>query len=404
VPHVAPGQTSHQPFEYDPFSAAVQDDPYPYYRQLRAHYPAYYNQRRNFWTLSRFADVEAALRDWETFSSTGGIELDAAADIYPGIFGPGNMIVFDPPIHDRIRKVVQSAFTARTVAGLGESITRHVTALLNDMAEKGTADLGPDFCWRLPISTVSTVLGYPQQDVGLIYQWMFDLLARDNELDVVPEQARTAAAELAAYISEMLDTRLRRPRQDLLSVIAAAESAGALRRGESRGLCFILTLAGIDTSACLLSNGLHRLAGLPEIRLRCQNDPMFVSDVVEEILRFEAPVQGLARLATHDVSMHGMIIPAGSRVWLSFGSANRDERVFDNPDELCFTRTKANHLGFGSGLHRCVGAPLARLEARIALAAFFSRFAEYTLAGPSRRLHQHTDRGWIQLSAILTPT
>ena len=389
------------PFVYDPFDWAVQEDPYPYYRVLVDEYPVYRTPGRDWWTLSRFDDVRAAARDWQTFSNADGTELDGAADMYTEIFGPGIFIFTDPPDHDRIRKVAHRWFTPRGVKDHESSIRRNVVQLLDELALRGEADLAEEFAWRLPVSTISDVLGFPQSDHGLIVHWMLELEARHSNLTEVPESARKAGADLADYIADALDDRRRNPGDDLLSVFAEAERGGDLLPEEARGLTFILVLAGIDTSACLISNTLHRLASRPDDVRALVADPTRIPAVVEEMIRYEAPVQGLARRTTQDVTLHDVTIPAGGWVWLSWAAANRDPRAFPDPDVLDFERPAKRNLGFGDGIHHCIGAPLARLEARIAIEIFFSRYPNYRLVGQGTRLHMHGTRGWVHLPGIL---
>ena len=180
-----------------------------------------------------------------------------------------------------------------------------------------------------------------------------------------------------------------------------AERSGQLLDGETRGLTFILTLAGIDTTACLLSNALFRLQPLPDDRAWLAEAPRRIPGAVEEVLRFESPVQGLARVAAKDVPLHGETIPEGAWVWLIHASANRDERQFSEPDRLDVRREPPKNLAFGDGLHHCIGAPLARLEGKVALEEFLTTFPDYSFTGRSERLHQHTTRGWVHLNAVL---
>jgi cytochrome P450 len=235
---------------------------------------------------------------------------------------------------------------------------------------------------------------------------MYDFEARQSEPDEedhfdLPAVAQEAGAELARYIGEAVAERRKRPKDDLLSVIVEAERSGALEYDEPRGLTFILVMAGIDTTACLLSNTLQRLQPRHDDRRRLVADPTLIPDAVEEMIRWEAPVQGLARVATTDISLHGQTIPEGAAVWFAYAAANRDERRFPDAERLDLFRKQRRHLGFGEGIHHCIGAPLARLEARVALQEFFTRFDEYELAEPCERLHQHTTRGWTHLSAVL---
>lgn len=395
-----------QQFEYDPFAAHVQEDPYPYYRALRDRYPVYHNERRDFWTLSRFEDVRAAARDWKHYSNENGVELDATQDFYPNTFGPGIVINTDPPEHERIRKVVHAAFTPKQIQTLEERVRKTVIQLLDVLSEQPKADLAEDFTWRLPVSTVGYLLGFPEEDHAYLERVMYDFEARQSDPGEedhfdLPAVAQEAGAELAHYIADAVAERRKQPKDDLVSLMVAAEKAGTLEPNESRGLTFILVMAGIDTTACLLSNTLHRLEHRGDDRRRLVADPSLIPGAVEEMIRYEAPVQGLARVAATDMTLHEQTIPAGAAVWLAYAAANRDERRFPEPDKLDLFREQRRHLGFGEGIHHCIGAPLARLESRIAVQEFFTRFDEYEIVEPSERLHQHTTRGWSHLSAVL---
>jgi cytochrome P450 len=390
-------------FSYDPFSPVVQQDPYPYYRTLRDEFPVYHNPERGFFAISRYADLQAASRDWHSFSNRRGVELDEVTDVYPDTFGPGIVINYDPPEHDRIRKVVHSAFTVRGIRAFEQIIRGHVRSLFAELAREPVADLAAGFAWRLPVRTISSILGYREEDRERIEHLMFEFEARSPAADlaVMPRSARQAAQELADYIRELAAERKAHPRDDLLSVMGQAERTGELKDGETRGLAFILTMAGVDTTACLLSNTFFRLEPLPEDRAWLAADPRVIPGAVEEMLRFESPVQGLARIAPADIILHDVAIAEGSWVWLIHAAANRDDRQFAQPDVLNVRATPPRHLAFGDGIHHCIGAALARLEGRIALEEFFGTFRDYSIVGPNERLHQHTTRGFVHLNAEL---
>jgi cytochrome P450 len=391
-------------FSYDPFSLVVQEDPYPYYRTLRDEFPVYHNQERGFFAISRYADLQAASRDWRSFSNRRGVELDEVTDVYPDTFGPGIVINYDPQEHDRIRKVVHGAFTVRALRAFEQVIRGHVRNLFAELRREPVADLAGGFAWRLPVRTISSILGYREEDRDRIQHWMFELEARSpaTDLAVMPQSARQAAQQLADYIRELAAERKAHPRDDLLSVMGQAERQGDLKADETHGLAFILTLAGVDTTACLLSNTFFRLEPRPEDRAWLAADPRVIPGAVEEMLRFESPVQGLARVAAADVTLHDVTIPEGSWVWLIHAAANRDDRQFAQPDVLNVRATPPpRHLAFGDGIHHCIGAALARLEGRVALEEFFATFRDYSIVGPGERLHQHTTRGWVHLNAEL---
>jgi cytochrome P450 len=399
--------TSDTSFIYDPFDLATQLEPYAHYTVLRDDYPAYYNEQRDFWTLSRFEDVQAAARDWQTYSNTGGVELDDTQNFYPETFGPGIVINYDPREHTRIRKVVHKWFTPKSVKELEERIRRYVRGMLDELQQLEAPDLAEQFAWRLPVSTISSILGFPESDHPQLERLMYDFEARQSQPEQtdffeIPDHAREAGQQIAEYIAAQIDRRREQPGDDLLSVMVAAESEGTLMKDEPRGLTFILVLAGIDTTACLISNGLHRLAELPQDRARFLQQPELLPPAIEELMRWESPIPGLARHATRGVEIHGETIPSGALVWLCFAAANRDERRFPNPDVLDFDREPQRHLVFGEGIHHCIGAPLARLESRVAFKEFWERFPNYEIVGPNERLHQHTTRGWTLLTGKLT--
>jgi cytochrome P450 len=399
--------TKNQEFIYDPFAPEIFEDPYPKYKVLRDEHPLYYNAARDFWTLSRFDDCQEGARNWESLSSGSGVELDATQTFYPETFGPGNIVITDPPDHRRIRRAVQQHFTPQAVAGLEPMIRAIVNRLLDRFEEGAEADLAADFAWRIPVATVSQMLGFPEEEQDPLADLLFDFETREPDEDdrsdyfEVPAAAREAGERLAAFINEEIAARRAAPGDDLLSALLRAEDEGVLEPEEARGMTFILVMAGVDTTACLVSNGLHRLCERPDDRRRIAEDREFATRATEELVRWEAPVQGEARIALEDVDIAGGTIPTGSRVWLCFGAANHDERRFENPDQLDFEREPKRHLGFGEGIHHCIGAPLARLEGRIAFEELFRRFPSYRIGSDSKRHHQHTTRGWTRLPAEL---
>lgn len=386
-------------FRYDPFAQAVVDDPYPFYRVLRDAHPAYHVEERDCWTLSRYEDVQAAARDWATFSSASGIELDEARTLSREIMGPGVFIASDPPDHDRMRKVVHAYFTPKAIASLEERVRTRVRGLVRDLRERGAVDLATDFGWRLPVQLVSELLGLPPADEQLLQQAIFTLQARGEDLYEMPDEARATTQRLADYLDEQIAAKRAWPDDALLSVLVAAADVGTLHARELRGMAFILLLAATDTTASLLTNSLTHLEHRDDDRRRMVETPEVLPACVEELVRYDAPVQGLARVTTRAVELHGRKIPADAWVWLLFASANRDERRFERPDELDFSRPQQRHLGFGEGIHHCLGAPLARLEARVGLGELFSAVPEYELRPGAERLRQHPTRGWVKLPA-----
>jgi cytochrome P450 len=383
---------------YDPFSFALHDDPYPVYRALRDESPVHHNPERGFWALSRFQDVQAAARDWQTFSSSAGVDLDGFA----GSFGAGNFLELDPPRHDQLRALVQRDFNPKTIARLEPDVRGIAAGLLDDFREQSEVDLAQQFAWPLPIRVTSLVLGLPSSDLDKLEALAHQLLIRTPDSIDLPVQALEASAAMRDYLATILGQRRREPRDDILSRVALAEIDGKNIGDEAIGLLLILFSAGIDTTACLITNALFHLATLEDVRRRLAADPSSIPQAIEEFLRWEAPVQSIARITTRAVELHRTVIPEGERVSLLYGAANRDEREFDDPDLFDLDRQIRHHLAFGDGIHYCIGGPLARFEARIALELFLEAVSDYEISTGVERVHHHTQRGLTKLTASLS--
>jgi cytochrome P450 len=383
--------------EYDPFSFEIQEDPFEIYRYLRDERPVYQNERRGFWALSRFADIQQAARNWQTFSNLPGVELDEMVEL----IGEGDVLNMDPPRHDQIRHILRDSFIPKAIARLEPRVRTRVGALLDGCLESGEADLAHDFAWPLPIGMVCDLLGVPEEDSPQVLEWVQMLEIRDPGSSKIPKVVWEAVEAIKEYLVGLIREREKSPRDDVLSVIAKARAAGELEENEIAGLAFILILAGSDTTASLLSNSLLVLEHHPDQLQLLQKGAVDLPLAIEELLRFESPVQNLARTATSSVTLHGEMIPEGARVLLIYGSGNRDERRFEDPDRLDLAREKKRHLAFGEGIHHCLGAPLARLEARVAFEEFFKRVAHYETAGPLERIQSHATRGLVRYPARL---
>ncbi len=385
---------------YDPLDYESLRDPYPLYRRMRDQHPVYHNPDRGIWALTRFEDVQAASRDWETFSSTPGVDLDDFVEV----LGPGSFIDLDPPRHDALRDVVRRHFAPSAIVKRESEIAAHVDALLDELLDGGEqVDLAADFAWQVPVAVISMLIGLPAGDRRQLSHLAQELAYRECGQALVPTRARMAARELRDYFSELLSERARRPAGDVLSELAGADRGGAVSFEETISICYLLFLAGIETTASLLSSSLKVLGEQPEHAAFLRAQPQRMPRAVEELLRYDAPVQQLARSTTRAVTLHDREIPAGARVVLVHGSANRDERRFPVPDVLDFEREVKRTLAFGEGIHFCLGAPLARPEARIALARFLERVAAFELCGTPQRTPTYTARGYARLPAAVTP-
>ncbi|MET0952562.1 MAG: cytochrome P450 [Aeromicrobium sp.] len=374
---------------YDPFSVAFQEDPFPVYERLREEAPLYRSQKWGFWALSRYDDVRAALLDPETFKNHPGIDLDATND--QG--GDGNIPNLDNPRHDEIRNVVQRLFMPRSIAKLEDDVRRITTGMVDAFAGRGSADLAQELSWPLPYEVFFDFLGLPHgEDRSQLIEWSHGLKDREPDDDALTPLAAHSTLRSREYLADLLMERRRRPRNDLLTHVVQAEIDGVPlakdeveQASEVVGLVFGLYLAGIETTAGLLSTLFQELAARPDQQRALREDPLLIRNAVEEGLRFRTPLQLTVRTATRDVQYYGQTIPAGDRVAMVIGAANHDPRQYDRPGEFDALRPNVRHLGFGEGLHGCLGNPLARLEARVALEVALPRMQDYRISGRVER-------------------
>jgi hypothetical protein len=382
---------------YDPYDQQVQEDPYPVYRRMRNEHPAYRNETRGFWALSRFEDIWTATHDPRRFSSASGIVIGqdmmaAAGDTMP------MLIMMDPPRHDELRKVVSRAFTPRRMAAMEEDVRRITRELLSSFLERGEVEFVHEFAAPLPMIVIAEMLGVPLSDRHQFREWSDHLVKTNPDDPASMERTFAAAIGLNSYFEPMLEARRADPQDDLMSALLAAESDGQkLSQQELIGFCFLLLVAGNETTTNLISNAAAVLHDRPDLRRNLTEDLSLLPAAVEEFLRLESPVQGLARTLTEDVEMHGELMREGDKVLLLFGSANRDEREFDNPDEFVLDRSLDRGLAFGHGIHYCLGAALARLECRVAFEELLPLVAGYVIGDGAQRLLSGPIRGFDQL-------
>jgi cytochrome P450 len=382
---------------YDPYVHTSADNVYDIYTELRENSPVYFCAARNAWCLTRHDDIQRAARDWKTFSNSPGVALDA-----PNLYGRGDFLDDDPPRHDILRNVARPFFTPKAIAGLADDIQRRTAEILAELRECSRADLAEEFALRLPIWVISRLIGAPEVDDREIQRMVLAMERRNVGDPEVPESATSAVRELHAYLNDLSMHKRRHPDGGVLSHITAAADSGELGADEVAGMGTILFSAGSETTYSLLGNLLAQLADHPNAleSLRRTPTPELLDAAIEESLRYEAPVQYLARTATAMTDWHGAKIPPGARVLLVWAAGSRDPRRWERPDEFDVYRSKKRHLAFGEGIHFCLGAPLARLEAKIALPMFLSTFSGYTIRAGRRRPH-HIVRGWDELDTEL---
>jgi cytochrome P450 len=390
---------------YDPFDAVILDDPYPTYRLLRDEAPAYRAEESNTWVLSRHEDVQAAAQDHQTYSSVDGIfPMPPGSDFFQSVLPM--MIVMDPPRHNQLRALVSRAFTPRRIAALSDGIED----LAQDLFERldhgaGSADFVVDFAGVLPAVVIADLLGVPREDRGKFRQWS-NLLVQVDLRQGETADALAAMASVYEYFTDFLADRRRPPRDDLMSALVYAEIDGVrLTDEEVLGFCALLLIAGHETTSNLLGNAAVVLAQHPESRHRLATDHSLLGPAVEELLRYDSPAQGLSRTLTRDVTLHNTLMRRDEKVLLLFGSANRDERVFPDPDVFDIDRKPEHQVAFGRGVHFCLGAALARMEARIALAALLQRVPDWEVdLASAQRLRSGPIRGYTSLPITWSAT
>ncbi len=383
--------------DYDPL--IVNDDPYPIYKTLRDSSPLYRNETRGFWALTRFNDVQQASRDWQTFSQRPAVDLDETGRL----FQPGNFVDSDPPEHDRLREAVRERFDPKTIVALEPAVRQRVRSLIGTFIENGQADLVQDFARLLPTHLVCDLLGFPEADHEQLWSWFINMAERELGTAELPARAWEARVAAGDYIGEALRLRADSPQDDLLTTIIGAERVGMLSHEEAVNIPILLLFAGIQTTWSLISTALIALDQHRDQRTELTARPELIPNAIEEFLRFDAPVQFLARSTTRDVKLHGQVVPRGGRVLLIWGAANRDGRRWENPDVLDVRRDLHRHLAFGDGIHHCLGAPLARLEARVALEEVLAHLPEYEVSGTPTRVYTPADRAFRRIPVVFTP-
>ena len=387
--------------EFDPYSYEIHEDPFPVYRRLRDEAPAYYNAKRDFWALSRYDDVRAATNDWRTFTSSEGITIEPRRN-----GTEPHIIEMDPPRHTQLRALVSRAFTPARMARLEAPIRARTRALIATFAATGRVDLITDFAALLPMAVISEMLGVPDADQDRLRHAADALLHREPDSDELTPAGIEGAITLYGYFDGLIrDRQSRSGGDDLLSVLMAAEEAGhALTHSELLGFCFLLIIAGNETTTKLIGNAISLLAEHPDQRAQLRSDPTLVAGAVEETLRFEGSTQAMARCLTRDIEMHGQQMRAGTKVLLLYGSANRDERHWADAERFDLRRDTAGHLALGHGIHHCLGAALARLETRVALEELLPVLGDYAIENAqSRRVHSGNVRGFASLPLRFTP-
>ena len=383
----------------DLFSPTAVADPYSLLADLRTHDPVHWSARHRAWVLTRYDDVVAGFRDQRL--SAERIRTPAQAGARDTTAAVGRllrewMVFKDPPDHGRLRRLVQQAFSPRAVRALEPRVVAIVDDLLDALpshGEAGVVDLRPAFAAPLPAIVIAELLGVPDTDRDRFTAWSDDLIGVVFGAEGVAdrrERAEHGFGELSAYFRALVEDRRNDLSDDLLSALIVAHDEGtALSTDELISTCTLLLFAGHETTTSLITNGLAVLLDAPLQLARLEQDETLYPTAIEELLRFEGPAKIEVRVAARPIELRGRSIRSGDRIFLATCAANRDPAQFADPDHLDLSRNPNAHLGFGFGLHHCLGAPLARLEASIALQAILHRFPDLTAVSPLRELTWH---------------
>lgn len=370
--------------DFNPFSADFFDDPYETYGWLRDHAPVYHNEQYGFWALSRYADVVAAHRDWKVFSSTHGVTIDQLTDPRP-VTVNDSIIFLDPPEHERLRRLVSRVFTPKAVADL-EPLTRNVVGgYLDEIGDADEFDVVADLAAPFPVEVISAILGVPEGDRQQIRHWVDDMLHREPD-DPKPTRAgMEAGLNCSLYLLELVQEKRRHPSDDMLSALVEvevpADDGSTYRLDDSAvaGFATLLAGAGSETVTKLVGSGVVLFARNPAEWQKVLDDAGALAGAIEEILRYWAPSQYQGRFTRAEVTLHDVTIPEGSPVLLLTGAANHDERAYADPDRFDIDRPLQLSVGFGHGIHSCLGAALARLESRVAFEEIRNRWPRYSV-------------------------
>lgn len=359
---------------YDAHRPALQNSLYATYRRMRDEAPVYRDERHDQWVLTRYHDVASALQAPETYANAG---VDESKLLMP-------MIVYmDAEKHKAQRNLLSRVFTPNRVTALEPGIRRTTQRLLEESAAAPRCNFMRSFASQLPSIVICQMIGIPPEQRPAFLESTEAMIETGLEAHPIAEPA----ARIYRMFATLLAERRKAPQDDLMSALLEARiDDQGLSEEELLGFCFNLVLGGTDTTMNLIGNGAVLLAAHPDQRKRLAENPDEIPAAIEEMLRIEAPTQILPRRTTREVELHGVTIPAESRVMVCYGAANHDERVFDAPDVFDIAKTRERHLSFGLGSHHCLGASLARLEARVAFEELLARYPHYLV---------HDDGGWV---------
>ena len=388
----------------DPYDYQFHEDPYPYYRRLRDEAPLYRNDDLNFWALTRHADVHAGFRNSTALSNKLGVSLDPISRT-PEAYRTMSFLAMDDPAHLRLRSLVSKGFTPRRIRELEGRVVQLTREHLDTALDSDSFDYITEFAGKLPMDVISELVGVPPEDRQRLRVLADTVMHREDGVTDVPQAALVAAMELLTYYADMVRQRRRKPTDDLTGALLEAEIDGdRLADDEIMAFLFLMVVAGNETTTKLLGNAMYWAGVNPDQLNGVLDDHARVPLWVEETLRYDTSSQILARVVAEEIEFHGTTLQPGDTLLLMPGSAHRDERVFTDPDEFRIGRDIGSKLlSFGSGAHFCLGAHLARMEARVALTELLTRIRGYEVdTAGAVRVHSSSVRGFAHLPITVT--
>lgn len=389
---------------YDPFDSVIDDDPYPVWKRMREEAPLYYNEKYNFYALSRYEDVARELPNWQTYRSGRGTTADI---LFANIEVPPGILLFeDPPLHDLHRRLLSRVFTPRRMLAVEDLVRGFCVRELDPLVGAGGFDFIADLGAMMPMRTIGYLLGIPEADQEKIRDRSVANIELSTDSDPAAVDANIFANSIALF-AEYIEWRASHPSDDLMTELLRAEidepdgTRRPLSRTEVLAYTAMIAGAGNETTARLIGFMGQLLSDHPEQRRELVADPSLIPGAIEETLRFEPPSPVQARYVARDAEQYGRVVPEGSFMLLLNGSANRDPRRFADPDRYDIHRQAGGHLSFGQGLHFCLGSALARLEARVAFEEVLKRWPDWEVDyANAERAHTASVRGWARLPVV----
>ncbi|OBF12227.1 MULTISPECIES: cytochrome P450 [unclassified Mycobacterium] len=388
---------------YDPFDSDIDDDPYPVWKRMRDEAPLYYNEKYNFYALSRYEDVARELPNWQTYRSGRGTTADI---LFANIEVPPGILLFeDPPLHDLHRRLLSRVFTPRRMLAVEDLVRGFCVRELDPLVGAGGFDFIADLGAMMPMRTIGYLLGIPEEDQAKIRDRGGAYIELSDERDPAAVNAKLFEESIVVF-AEYIEWRADHPSDDLMTDLLRAEieepdgTRRPLSRTEVLAYTAMIAGAGNETTARLIGYMGQLLSDHPDQRRELVADPSLIPGAVEETLRYEPPSPVQARYVAQDAELYGRVVPEGSYMLLLNGSANRDDRHFDDPDRYDIHR-QGGHLSFGQGLHFCLGSALARMEGRVALEEVLKRWPDWEVDyANAQRAHTASVRGWARLPVV----